>query len=208
MADYAALQKEVDRLAVRECDLAPVEARVKKMIAEGIPCRNLDGQYLAEHRQEILDSVQQHAEEYSLYFHNCAQSTAMALLEWFGLGNMDVIKALSLFPGIAGTGRVCGGITGALIAFGLFFTREGADPELAKKGMRIAQQYIAAFEGALGYTHCTDIIEHVILGERINPGESDASMAAFAQAGGFMKCGLPPGIGSRLAAGIIIDNAA
>jgi hypothetical protein len=46
----------------------------------------------------------------------------------------------------------------------------------------------------------------VILGHRINPGESEEAMMTFASEKGFEKCGLLPGIGVRLAAEIIIES--
>jgi hypothetical protein len=52
----------------------------------------------------------------------------------------------------------------------------------------------------------SDIIETVILGQRLNPGESEEAMMTFAKEKGFEKCGLPPGIGARLAAGLMIDS--
>ncbi len=72
-------------------------------------------------REKILDRVQLRAEEYNFILKNCAQGTALALMEEFGLGNMEIIKALTPFPGIGGTGEICGGITGSLITFGLYF---------------------------------------------------------------------------------------
>ena len=65
---------------------------------------------------------------------------------------------------------------------------------------------MAYFEDAIGHWYCADIIETVILGKRLNPGESDTAMMTFAGEKGFEKCGLPPGMGCRLAAGFIIDS--
>lgn len=45
------------------------------------------------------------------------------MLEEFGLGNIEIIKALSPFPGFAGTGRICGAVSGGLVALGLYFGR-------------------------------------------------------------------------------------
>ena len=104
MTDYAALKKKVDELAERVWDEAGIKARINKMVKEGIPRKNLEPEYWLSHKEEILDRVQLRGEEYNYTFKNCAQGTAMALLEEFGLGNMDIIKALSPFPGIGGTG--------------------------------------------------------------------------------------------------------
>ena len=207
MTDYAALKKKVDELAVRKWDVPAIEARVNKMFAGGIPRKKLDPKELLANKEQILDRVQRRAEEYNFYSKNCAQGTALALMEEFGLGNMDVINALSLFPGIGGTGEICGGITGSLIALGLFFTRNGrADPKTMNKAMKMAQKFIGFFEDEIGNIYCADIIETVVIGKKLNPGESDAAMAAFAGEKGFEKCGLPPGMGAKLTAEFIIDS--
>jgi hypothetical protein len=211
MTDYAALKKKVDELAEREWDTAGIQARVRKMAANGIPRKKLDPKEMLANKEKILDRVQLRAEEYNFIFKNCAQGTAMALLEEFGLGNMEIIKALTPFPGIGGTGEICGGITGSLITFGLYF---GSDDPLdlsimndpKKNPILISQKFMAYFEDAVGHLYCSDIIETVILGKRLNPGESDAAMMTFAGEKGFEKCGLPPGLGCRLAAGFIIDR--
>ena len=211
MPDYAAIKKKVDELEIREWDMEGIHARIRKMVAEGIPKKNLDAGEWQARKEEVLDRVQLRAEEYNFTFKNCAQGTALALMEEFGQGNMEIIKALSPFPGVGGTGDMCGGITGALINFGLFF---GSDDPLdlsvmmdpLRNPILISQKYMAFFEGEVGHMYCADIIETVILGHRLNPGESDAAMALFTEEKGFEKCGLPPGIGCRLAAGFMIDS--
>jgi hypothetical protein len=211
MADYAALKKKVDQLAERVWDFDGIRARVRKMTKEGIPKKKLDPKTLLANKEEILDRVQLRAEEYNLIFKNCAQGTALALMEEFGLGSMEVIKALTVFPGIGGTGEMCGGITGALIAMGLLY---GPDDPLdlsflddpLKNPFITAQKYIAFFEDAIGDMYCSDIIENIILGRRLNPGESEQAMVEFTHEKGFEKCGLPPGIGVRIASEFIINN--
>jgi hypothetical protein len=74
------------------------------------------------------------------------------------------------------------------------------------KTIMISQKFMAFFEGEIGHLYCADIIEKVILGHRLNPGESEAAMAIFAAEKGFEKCALPPGIGAGLAAQFIIDS--
>jgi C_GCAxxG_C_C family probable redox protein len=207
MPDYAALKKKVDELAEREWDTPAIEARIRKLAKEGIPRKKLDPKELLANKGEILDRVQLRAEENNFVLRNCAQATALTLMEEFGLGNMEIIKALSPFPGIGGTGEICGGITGSLITFGLFF---GSDDPLdyEAKGLTImnAQKFMDLFEEAIGHRHCADIIETVTIGYRLNPGESEESMMTFAKEKGFEKCGLVPGTGGRLAAELIIDS--
>jgi C_GCAxxG_C_C family probable redox protein len=207
MPDYATLKKKVDELAEREWDVAAIEARIKKLAKEGIPKKKLDPKELLANKQQILNRVQLRAEENNFVLRNCAQATALALMEEFGLGNMELIRALTPFPGIGGTGEICGGITGSLINFGLFFGSDNPlDYEAKGKTIRTAQKFMDLFEEAIGHRHCADIIETVTIGYRLNPGESEEAMMTFAKEKGFEKCGLVPGIGVRLAAELIIDS--
>jgi len=207
MPDYAALKVKVDELAARAWDIPALEARIRKLSAEGIPKKILNQKEMLANKERILNRVQLRAEEYNFITKNCAQGTALALMEEFGLGNMDIIKALTPFPGIGGTGEICGGITGTLITFGLYFgSDDRLDYETMNNTIMISQKFMALFEGKIGHMYCADIIETVILGHRLNPGESEAAMMTFAGEKGFEKCGLPPGVGVRLAAEFIIDS--
>src|SRR4030042_750805 len=207
MADYEALKKKVDELAARDWDEAGVQARIGKLAAEGIPRKILDRDVVLANKEQILDRVQRRAEEYNFIFKNCAQGTALALLEEFGLGSMEIVKALTPFPGVGGTGEICGGITGSLIAFGLYFgSDDRLDYDAMNETIMTSQKFMAFFEGELGHLYCADIIEMVILGHRLNPGDSEEAMMTFSMEKGFEKCGLPPGIGVRLAAEFIIDS--
>ncbi|MBN1691953.1 MAG: C-GCAxxG-C-C family protein [Dehalococcoidales bacterium] len=207
MTDYTAIKKKVDELAERVWNVEGIEARVKKMIKEGIPRKKLDPKEMIANKEKILDHVQLLAEENNFILKNCAQATALALFEEFGLGSMQIIKALTPFPGVAGTGNICGGISGSLITFGLYFgTDNPMDAEATNKVISVSQKFMAYFEDAVGHLYCSDIIEKLIMGRRLNPGDSEEAMRTFAAAKGFEKCGLPPGTGARLAAGFIIDS--
>jgi C_GCAxxG_C_C family probable redox protein len=207
MTDYAALKAKVDELAARVWDDEAIKARVRKMIKDGIPGKKLNPVEMKANKDKILDHVQGLAEDYNYITKNCAQGTALALFEEFGLGSMQIIKALTPFPGVGGTGEICGGITGSLITFGLYFgTNDTLDVEVTNKVISISQKFMAHFEDAVGHLYCSDIIETVILGHHLNPGDSEEAMMAFAGEKGFEKCGLPPGLGVRLAAGYIIDS--
>lgn len=207
MPDYDALKSKVDELSAREWDIPRLQAKIRKLAAEDIPKKTLNPEEIIADREEILDRVQRSAEEYNFILKNCAQGTALALMEEFGLGNMEIIHALTPFPGIGGTGEICGGITGSLITFGLFFGgKDRLDYDAMNNTILIAQKFMASFEEKVGHLYCADIIETVILGQRINPGESEQAMITFSNEKGFEKCGLPPGWGARLAADLIIDS--
>lgn len=207
MVDYEALKARVQELADRDWDIPAIEARHKRLLVDGIPGKMLSPEAILANQQEILDRVQRRAEEYNLFARNCARSTALAVMEEFGLGNMEIVKALSPFPGFGGTGWMCGGVTGGLIALGLFFGSEDLqDDEAVGATIGAAREFMPRFEEQVGAVVCTKIHEDVVFGQYMDPAASPESMDAFAAVKGFEKCGLLPGIGARLAAQIIIES--
>lgn len=207
MADYKALKARVQELAERVWDLPAIEAGYKKLASEGIPRKTLNRDKILADKQQILDRVQRRGENYNFLARNCAMSTALAVLEEFGLGNIEIIKALSPFPGFGGTGWMCGGVTGALIALGLYF---GSDDMLNYEAtgatIMAARKFMPRFKEKVGSEVCPGIHENVVFGRYMDPAASQENMEAFTKAKGFEKCGLLPGIGARLAAEIIIES--
>ena len=207
MADFEALKDKVQELAERDWDVPVIETRVRKLVKDGIPKKELSPQDLLVNKQQILDRIQLRAEEYNFFARNCARSTALAVMEEFGLGNMEVIKALSPFPGFGGTGWMCGGVTGGLIALGLYFGSEDMqDYEAAGGTIMAAREFMPRFEEQAGALVCPKLHEDVVFGRYMDPAASPENMEAFAQEKGFEKCGVFPGIGARIAAEIIIDS--
>ena len=207
MANYERLQAKVQELAERDWDIPAIEARVKKLAAAGIPRKTLDRDEIRADKQQILDRVQRRAEEYNFFACNCAKGTALAIMEEFGLGNMEIIKALSPFPGFGGTGWMCGGVTGALIALGLFLGSDDVqDYDAVGATIMAARRFMPRFEDEVGAVVCPKIQEDVVFGRYMDPAASPENMQAFAEAKGFEKCGLLPGIGAWLAAEIIIES--
>jgi hypothetical protein len=91
---------------------------------------------------------------------------------------MEIIKALSPFPGFGMTGSICGGVTGGLMALGLYF----------------------------GTILCPKIHEEVVFDRYMDPRAGEENFEAFKEAQGYERCALPPGIGARIAAEIIIES--
>lgn len=202
--EFTAKLKELER---REWDVQGIKARFKALEQSGLSIKKLNKEEIIADKKNILDRVQRHAEEYNYLLKNCAQSTALALLEEFGLGNMQIIRALTNFPGIGGTGEMCGAVTGSLIAFGLYFAPDDIlDCETKGSTMVNAQKFMALFKEKMGYLHCSEIQENIIFGKNMDPGASEKNMQAFAEAKGFEKCGLAPGFGARLAAEYIVND--
>ena len=197
----------MQELAERDWDAPAIQARVGKLLEGGISPRDIHPRDLLAHRQQILDRVQLRAEEYNWFARNCARGTALAVMEEFGVGDMEVIKALSPFPGFGGTGWMCGGVTGGLIALGLYFGDEDLqDDEAVRRTIVAAREFMPRFEQQAGAVTCPKLHEAVVFGRYMDPAASPENMEAFAQEKGFAKCSVFPGTGARIATEIIIDR--
>jgi C_GCAxxG_C_C family probable redox protein len=208
MVDISALKSKLRELENRNWDRAAIEGRCRNLSRYGIQPKQLNRDTLLFNKEEILDRVQRRAEEYNCVLRNCAKSTVLAVLEEFGLGSIEIVKALSPFPGCGGTGWMCGGVTGGLASLGLY----GGDLDLLNhdavgRTFALAQEFMSRFEAELGGVLCPQIQEQVVFGRYMDPGAGPDSMKAFEDAKGFEKCSLVPGIGARIAAEIIIDQA-
>ena len=171
-----------------------------------VPKRWMDHIYKPS-RDEVLDRVQLRAEEYEYLTHSCSKGSALALMEEFGLGNWDIIRAMSPFPGFGMTGGICGGVTGSLIALGLYFgSDDPEDYEGTGRTMTAAREFIERFKQELDTIICPELQENVVFGKYMDPRASDENFTAFKNAQGYEKCALLPGVGARLAAGIILDS--
>ncbi len=207
MADYHELKSKVQELADRKWDLPAIEARCKAFAEKGITKKTLNREEILAGKQQILDRVQNRAEEYNFFIRNCARSTALAVMEEFGLGNIEVVKALSPFPGFGGTGWMCGGVTGGLIALGLYGgSNDLTDEDAMRATIQSARQFMPRFEQEVGAVTCPKIQEDVVFGRYMDPAASPEKMEKFQEAQGFEKCSLLPGIGARLASEIIIES--
>jgi C_GCAxxG_C_C family probable redox protein len=209
MTDYLALKMKLEELASRNWDLKAIENRCRKLVEHGIPSRKLNREEMLADRPKILARVQRRGEEYNFFAGNCARSSALAVMEEFGLGNMEIVKALSPFPGFGGTGWMCGGVTGGLIALGLFAgNADLLDHDATGRTIMLARQFMARFEEEAGAVTCPRIQEEVAFGRYMDPAAGPENMKAFEKAKGFEKCSLFPGIGARIAAEIILENLA
>ncbi|MFP3913028.1 MAG: C-GCAxxG-C-C family protein [Desulfobacteraceae bacterium] len=200
-------QQKVSELADRTWDEAAIRDRLTYLRRNGFGGTDVDWTAMQNHRDEVLDRVQRRAEEYEYFTHSCAKGSALAVMEAFNLGNWAIIRAMSPFPGFGMTGGICGGVTGSLIALGLFFGSD--DPEdYAGTGrtMTAAREFIDRFTQEMGTISCPELQEEVIFGAYMDPRGSKENFAAFQKAKGYEKCALPPGVGARLAADIILNS--
>jgi len=207
VADIKRLKDRVDELVRRNWDLAAIEAKFSNLTRVGIPEKKLQPADILADRERVLERVQRRAEEYEYLSHSCAKGSALAVMEEFGLGNMEIIKALSPFPGFGMTGGICGAVTGGLIALGLFFGSDDlTDYDGTGRTMTAAREFIPRFEAEVGTVSCPKIQEDVAFDKYMDPRASAENFEAFKQAHGYARCALLPGIGARIAAKIIIAS--
>ena len=205
--DYEALKARVRELAKGPVDKAAIEAKLRRLSQDGIPRKVLNRDEIVAHKQEILERVQKRAEGYEQVNQNCAKSSALAVMEEFGLGNIEIITALSAFPGIALTGETCGAISGGLVALACYFGRDdlldfAANAQLYAR----SRKFIHLFEQEIGTTKCHNIHKDVVFGCSYNLSDIKEDYPAFVRDKGLEKCALLPGVGARLAAQIIIED--
>jgi C_GCAxxG_C_C family probable redox protein len=198
-------QSRLQDLPERSWDVETIRKGLNRLRQNGFGPKGLDWKALQANRLEVLDRVQSRAEDYEYLTHNCAKGSALALMEEFGLGNWTIIRAMSPFPGFGMTGGICGGVTGSLIALGLFFgSDDPEDYEGTGRTMTAAREFITRFKEELGTIMCPELHEDLIFGRYMDPRASEENFAAFKNAQGYEKCALPAGVGARLAAEVIL----
>ena len=112
---------------------------------------------------------------------SCSQAIFATYGEHLGLGKVDhdtAMKIASAFSGgIAGTGNICGALTGALMALGLKY---GSDGDPFKINI-VSKKLLDEFESLNGTTICRELINHDLLTQ-------EDIKKAF-ETGAFKNCG-------------------
>ena len=200
-------EKTIKDLTMRDWDVEGIRARLAGLQKNGFKTKAIDLEELKAKKPEVLDRVQLRAEEYEFLTHSCSKGSLLALMEEFGLGSWEMVRGMSPFPGFGMTGGICGGVTGSLVALGLYFgSDEPENYEGTGRTMTAARTFISRFKEQLGTIMCPELQEDVIFGRYMDPRGSKENFAAFQKASGYEKCALPPGVGARLAAEIILDG--
>lgn len=207
MPDHYHIRKRQEELAQRQWNVAEIEARFNQLVKNGITPKTLYREKMLRDKEAILDRVQRQAEDYCYLMRNCARSSAAALLEEFGLGNLEIIRALGPFPGIAMSGGICGPVTGGLVALGLFFSSPDITKHDVTRAYLHARVFTNRFESALGSVYCPDI-QKKLLGQYYDPMRSMENLKAFNASKARENCVIAPGIGARIAAEIMMESLA
>ncbi len=205
MAPTNEIEQRVASLAARDWDLPVIEARFRHLVNHGIPEKRPEPDRLIRERGKFLDQVQLRAEQYCYLTRSCAKGSCLALLEAFGLGNMEIIRVMAPFPGLAMSGGICGPVAGGLAALGLYFSaKDPANIENVDHYVA-ARKFIRRFEALFGSLRCPDIQEQ-LLGKAYDPFSGPEERIPFNQSGAREKCPVAPGLGARIAADIMIAS--
>jgi C_GCAxxG_C_C family probable redox protein len=199
------LQERMEVLSRREWDLAAIKKRFELLVENGIPRKQQTREEAMAHKQEFLDRVQERAEEYCYLTRSCSKGSSLALMEAFGLGNMEIIRAMAPFPGLSLTGGICGPVAGGLVAIGLFFSDPDPGNFENPAHYLAARKFLKRFEAAMGSLLCPDIQEQ-LLGKSYDPFAGPGEREAYDKAGARRKCPVAPGLGARIAAEIILES--
>ncbi|MBS3809009.1 MAG: C_GCAxxG_C_C family protein [Desulfobacterales bacterium] len=199
------VEKRAAELADQQWDLQAIEDRFRYLVKHGITGNRPELEEIVGKKDDFLDQVQQHAEQYCYLTRSCAKGSALALLEAFGLGNIEIIRSMAPFPGLSMSGGICGPVAGGMAALGLYFS--GKDPaDYENINHYIAgRQYMQKFKAVFGSLLCPDIQKR-LLGRAYDPFAGPEELEAFNRSGAREKCPVAPGIGARLAAEIIIES--
>lgn len=205
MTDAKAIARRCAVLAEQKWDLAEIQARFQYLADHDIPARQMTPEEIIRGKSDFLDQVQQNAEQYCYLTRSCAKGSALALLEAFGIGNMEIIRAMAPFPGLSMTGGICGPVAGGLVALGLYFSDKDPASFDNIAPYVAGRQYVKRFASVFGSLVCPDIQEQ-LLGRAYDPFASLEEYEAYNQSGAREKCPVAPGLGARLAAEIIIRS--
>jgi C_GCAxxG_C_C family probable redox protein len=156
-------------------------------------------------KEQVFQLLDQKVRHYMEISHNCAQSSFLTLSEQFGLGNDDMVKALTSMPGIAERGETCGAVTGALLILGLVFGRNSlSDWQAYRDSLKPANEFCDRFEKEVGSTMCSDIIE-LKFGKHLDLRKPE-DLAQFQESDATAKCSTIVQTAVRIAADIILKH--
>ena len=155
-------------------------------------------------KDQVFKLLDQKVNHYMELSHHCAQSSFLALSEQFGLGNADMVKALSPIPGIAERGETCGAVSGALLALGLVFGKNNiSDWQGYRDSLKPANEFCDRFEQELGSLRCRDIVKSEF-GMELDLRKED-DLQKFQEAGATHTCSMVVRTAVRIAADLIME---
>lgn len=109
--------------------------------------------------------------------YNCCQSVLAAFSDVTGLSEGESLRLGSGFGGGAGTGELCGAVSGAVMTLGLLFSGETGDK---RRGGAYSREFQKRFRETFGALRCAELLK--------NPASPGAATPAALQMGVSGHC--------------------
>lgn len=132
--------------------------------------------------EEIIKNIHEQAYRHQMNYRGCAQVVVKALMDHLDMYSYEVFKAANPFAaGVARRGEMCGALSGALMAIGLYSgrcdLREAGEPKEAgesqsTKTAALAGEMFDRFKEFWGTIKCFDI-QDMLLGKHLDPSDPD-----------------------------------
>ena len=92
---------------------------------------------------------------------NCCQSVAAAFSDLTALSEQELFNICGGFGGGAGSGELCGAISGAIIMLGLLTPVDVSDPVGSKKRtVSLSKEFQKRFAERFGFLRCHDLLKN------------------------------------------------
>jgi C_GCAxxG_C_C family probable redox protein len=132
-------------------------------------CENIYGITIQSTEEEEEPPVKQNTSRFSEkavnHFkqgYNCAQSVLLAMQEYYGIPENELIPkvATPFGGGIGKLGSLCGALTGAVIAIGLTHGTNTTNLKKKEKSYKLAQKLYEQFAETCGSPFCRELIRY------------------------------------------------
>jgi len=157
--------------------------------------------------ERVIERAAKLATEYELKYFGCSQTTLAGLIEAFGIGGPDLLRASTcLAAGIARRGHICGALTGGLMMIGYLTGRDDLEmfPQY-QRAMDYGNVLYQKFKEEFGTVSCSEI-QKLQFGRTYDlqdTEEREALHKRMIETGA--GCQSVTGTGARLAAEVIVD---
>lgn len=109
--------------------------------------------------------------------YNCSQSVLLAFRDLTGLGEKESTLVAAGFGSGAGTGEMCGAVSGGIMVLGLLNPADPQDPVSSRK--RCAAEVKAfqqRFSGKFGALRCQDLLKRKFVPDDTTPAARDMGL--------------------------------
>ncbi|MBW1783510.1 MAG: C_GCAxxG_C_C family protein [Deltaproteobacteria bacterium] len=157
--------------------------------------------------EKMIEKATELAYKYELKYFGCSQTTVAGLVEAFGIGGPDLLRASTcLAGGVARRGHICGALTGGLMLIGYLTGRDDLEmfPQY-QRAMDYGNLCYQRFHEEFGTVSCSEI-QKLKFGQTFDlqdPEEREELHKKMAEIED--GCQSVTSAGARIAAEIIVD---